>query len=42
MGPKVSRLVQGNKSEPKGPAAKVSKWFRRGKAFGEAIWKSRR
>lgn len=42
MGPKVSRLLQGNKPEPKGPAAQVSKWFRRGKAFGEAIWKSRR
>jgi hypothetical protein len=42
MGPKVSRLVAGNKPEPKGPAAQVGKWFRRGKAVGEALWKSRR
>jgi hypothetical protein len=41
-GPRVSRLVQGNKPEAKGPAAQVGKWFRRGKAFGEALWKSRR
>ena len=42
MGPKVSKLIAGNKPEPKGPAAQVGKWFRRGKAFGEALWKSRR
>lgn len=42
MGPRVSRLLQGNKPEPKGPGAQVSKWLRRGKSFGEALWKSRR
>ncbi|HUQ06162.1 MAG TPA: hypothetical protein VM261_26845 [Kofleriaceae bacterium] len=42
-GPRVSRLLQGNKKpEPKGPGAQVQKWFKRGKAFGEALWKSRR
>jgi hypothetical protein len=42
MGPKVSRLFQGNKPEPKGPAAQVGKWLKRGRAFGEALWKTRR
>lgn len=41
-GPKVSRLFASKKPEPKGPGAQVQKWFKRGKAFGEALWKSRR
>jgi hypothetical protein len=42
FGPKVSRLLAGNKPEPKGPMAQVNKWFKRTKSFGEALWRSRR
>ena len=42
FGPKVSRLLAGNKPQPKGPAAQIGKWLRRGKSVGEALWKSRR
>ena len=42
FGPKVSRLVAGNKPQPKGPVAQVGKWLKRGKTVGEALWKSRR
>jgi hypothetical protein len=42
FGPKVSKLLSGNKPQPKGPLAQVDKWFKRGKTLGQALWKSRR
>lgn len=42
LGPRVSRLVAGKQPQPQGPAAQVGKWLRRGRSFGEALWKSRR
>ncbi|MBE7450490.1 MAG: hypothetical protein HS111_16810 [Kofleriaceae bacterium] len=42
LGPKVSRLVAGARPEPQGPAAQVGRWLKRGRALGEALWKSRR
>jgi len=42
FGPKVSKLLAGNKPQPKGPAAQVGKWLKRGRSLGEALWKSRR
>jgi hypothetical protein len=42
FGPRVSRMLAGNKPPPKqGTAAQVGRWLKRGKAVGEALWKSR-
>lgn len=42
FGPKVARMLAGNKPPPKqGTAAQVGKWLKRGKAVGEALWKTR-
>ena len=38
LGPRVSRML--TKPEDRGLAGQAKKWMRRGKAFGEALWKS--
>jgi hypothetical protein len=42
FGPRVSKLLAGNKPQPKSPAAQLGRWLKRGKSVGEALWKSRR